>query len=405
MILALVAGSVALATGPGRCPVALQGEPPQASVLTTAPGSQLFSAFGHSALRLSGGELETPIVVEWGRYLSSERWPIQPFLQGTLLYTTDGIGEQALLRRARVGDRSLVVQRLDLDPEQAAALHAELRGILAGDDRDFHYDWLRDNCATRVRDALDRATGGALRAQLGGPPGPSARAEVSRHLAQFGTGLEGWGAWGMWQLMAPTHGEAPLDAWEGAFLPDRLRLGLQQVQLQGADGRARPLVIEECERRKGGHDFAPLEAPRRGAPLLAVGMAWAGLVGLGATRARLLGGLALGALALVCGVLGVATSALALLSTHQGLGSNESWWVSSPASLALLGPAVALARGRVGRLSRALVLLLSGAGLLGLLRALTGLALQDRLLVFALFLPPLLAAALLVLRTPRGPHG
>lgn len=225
-----------------------------------------------------------------------------------------------------------------------------------------------------------------------------------RHLASPAAGPRWWPLWFGGQIVVSTYADQPLDAWQASFMPDRLRLALGRVTLTWPDGQERPLVREECQLRIGGHGFADLEPPRREAPMLGLGFGLAGLVGLGATRARIVAGLALGILALVAGGLGSLAVVLALSSALEGFGSNESWWVASPASLLLLGPALALARGRAGAPSRALAVLLALAGLLGLVRLGAGLTTQDAGAVYAVFLPPLLAAAALLL-SRRHLHG
>ena len=70
------------------------------------------------------------------------------------------------------------------------------------ENRFYHYDYYRDNCSTRVRDALDRVLGGRIAAQTDGVPDrhnlpiphPAAHRERSAHLhrAAAGARASGW---------------------------------------------------------------------------------------------------------------------------------------------------------------------------------------------------------------------
>ena len=53
-------------------------------------------------------------------------------------------------------NRSVWVQELELPPSAKAQLQAFLRWNAEPEHRFYHYDYYRDNCSTRVRDALDR---------------------------------------------------------------------------------------------------------------------------------------------------------------------------------------------------------------------------------------------------------
>lgn len=403
LLLLGLASAEPLAWGRGACPTVAPDAPPQATVITTSAAPDLFTAFGHSALRLSGGGLPAAQVLDWGTYQSGRQDPVVHFLAGTLDYSLEAVDERQMHNRARFRGRSLVAQRLALPPEAAQRLHEATRAALGQEDRRFRYHWLRDNCATRIRDALDAATGGALRARLATQARTTPRREVLRHLASPHAGARWWGIWLGWHTMASAWADQPLDAWDASFMPDRLRQALAEVDLTWPDGTVRPLVAEECVLRRGPYDFLPLEPVDRDGALLGAGLGWAALIGLGATRARLVGAMAVATLAVGGGLLGALTAALAASSTLEGLTRNHAWWVVHPATVLLLGAAFDLARGRASPALRRLSALLAGAGVVGLAVRLAGLTEQDVLGVFALFLPPLLATAL-VLRL-RGPHG
>src|SRR3546814_11878747 len=58
--------------------------------------------------------------------------------------------------------RWVYLQQLDLDAAQRRELIAYLEWNARPENAEYRYDYFIANCATRVRDALDRASGGAI---------------------------------------------------------------------------------------------------------------------------------------------------------------------------------------------------------------------------------------------------
>src|SRR5262249_55565552 len=68
--------------------------------------------------------------------------------------------------------RSVTVQMLNLSPAQARDLAAFLAWNAEPQNADYPYDYFVNNCSTKVRDALNRALGGAIERQLARRPVP-----------------------------------------------------------------------------------------------------------------------------------------------------------------------------------------------------------------------------------------
>src|SRR5687767_10144508 len=62
--------------------------------------------------------------------------------------------------------RGVSSQWLDLSDEEATRLAAKLAVNAMPENARYRYQYFTDNCATRVRDALDSVLGGILRPQL-----------------------------------------------------------------------------------------------------------------------------------------------------------------------------------------------------------------------------------------------
>jgi hypothetical protein len=108
------------------------------------------------------------------------------------------------------------------------------------ENRFYHYDYYRDNCSTRVRDALDRALGGRIREYAGAlPTGKTYRFHTRRLTANdpvVYTGL-------LLGLGQPVDRE--ISAWDEMFLPLALRDHIRKVTTRGAGTAEVPVVRSE----------------------------------------------------------------------------------------------------------------------------------------------------------------
>lgn len=225
-------------------PVAASAQTPGAnlriSVITIGPGAEVWERFGHNAIMV---EDTTTGDARWYNYgmfdfTAPDFWP--RFLKGDMRYWMAG-GDPRLELGAYIRhNRTVWVQELNLEPPQRLALKQFLEWNVLPENKFYHYDYFYDNCSTRVRDALDRVIGGAIRAQTDTlPSGTTFRAET-RRLTESSVpvyvGIE-------LGLGRPT--DRPISRYEEMFLPLALHEHLRQVTLTSANGATRPLVKAE----------------------------------------------------------------------------------------------------------------------------------------------------------------
>jgi hypothetical protein len=289
-------------------------------------------------------------------------------------------------------NRGVLLQELNLTPAQKLALKNFLEWNELPENRNYRYDYYRDNCSTRVRDAIDRATGGALQEQMGGAPTGTTYRSHTRRLT---SGLEPldlfWFTSFTYVLGHPV--DVPLSEWEEAFLPDKLAQHVRHVTLPDASGKARPLVISEQWLATTTRDPMPDGAPTRRLVYaltgLLVGGTFLGLArlarrtsgqnlksGISDLRSRIVPRVARVGFslliipwALLWGV-GACIAAWGWAATdHAASYRNENLLQFSPLilPLAVLGPMVAFGRRRGARVAVALGALGAGLSVLGLL--------------------------------------
>ncbi|MDJ1480453.1 DUF4105 domain-containing protein [Cytophagaceae bacterium YF14B1] len=144
---------------------------PKATVylLTIAPGSDLYSTFGHTALWIQDPELRIDNVYNYGTFSFGEPTLVGQlsfgvkFARGKLPYMLSIHGMEPLVYSSQRDNRSVIAQRLNLSDDQKNKLFDLLQENYKPENRFYRYDFFYDNCTTRVRDMLQKVCGDDLR--------------------------------------------------------------------------------------------------------------------------------------------------------------------------------------------------------------------------------------------------
>ena len=138
------------------------GERSYIEVYTCAPGNQLYSQFGHTAIGVFDRQRGIDQVFNYGTFSFNTPHFYLKFCAGKLLYQlTSESFSQFVYSYERRG-RQVVAQRLNLTLEQRQHLFNLLSENCLPENCDYQYDFFFDNCATRVLDILYHAFGDSL---------------------------------------------------------------------------------------------------------------------------------------------------------------------------------------------------------------------------------------------------
>jgi len=332
------------------------------SVLTMGPGDAFVTLFGHDALLVERSQMPS-LVYNFGMYTEAAIAP-HHVLGGTLRYFLEPAYLTRTVSLYVAQNRSVVEQSLDLDAATAEQLAKALSVNSQPENAAYAYDFARDNCTTRVRDALDRALGGELRQKLSG----TARRTYRDHALRFTA--HDWPLYFLFDLGLGRSVDRPLSAWDDAYLPDRLMDALRSVRLSGPGG-SRPLVSRETVLARAERPRTPEMPPVR-APwhALAGGLLGGILALLGrktGRAARVALGVSAALLGLVTGLLGLWVLLLLGTKVHAATHGNFNAIVCPALALWLVVPGIAVALGRESgprRLARA-ALVTAGTSALG----------------------------------------
>jgi hypothetical protein len=339
--------------------------------MTMGVGAEVWERFGHNAIIVEDRSRAESTAYNYGMFSFRQENFLLRFIQGRMWYWMEGYPAQLELPRYRAAGRSVWRQELNLLPAQRLALRDFLEWNARDENKFYRYDYYRDNCSTRVRDAIDRAVQGALAAQLQGPASGTYRFHTLRlntnnKLLYIGLALvEGQGA------------DRPITQWEETFLPLKLREHLRLVRVPDSTGALVPLVKSE-ETLYQSPRFPVPDAPPNWVPeFLLLGLVvgglfwWGGAIGRGNRFAR--GTLLLGGTfwALLSGLAGLILVGMWAFTDHAIAARNENVLQCTILALALAPTLPFLLRGRAWALGSGRTLALA----IGVLSAL-GLALK-----------------------------
>jgi hypothetical protein len=305
--------------------------------MTMGPGKAVWERFGHNAIWIHDPGRGIDKAYNYGLFdLQQEKFLVR-FLQGRMWYWMQGFPSESYVRLYRRANRSVWIQELEMSLEAKQELQKFLEWNELPENRFYHYDYYRDNCSTRVRDALDRALGGRIKDYAGTlASGTTYRFHTQRLTANdplVYTGL-------LLGLGQPVDRE--ISAWDEMFLPLALRDHIRGITVRGPDGTQVPAVRSERTLFES-TEKAPPDAPPFWLPayiVLGVIVA-AGTVGLaraGRTSAAARNGfMALSTgWTLLAGIFGVVLAGLWAFTDHAAAYHNENLLQLNPLQLALL---------------------------------------------------------------------
>lgn len=129
------------------------------SILTVDPGQEMYTIFGHTAIRVTDETLKTDRIYNFGTFDSSSPFFYIKFLRGDLNYFLSK-SEYADFYQNTVGEkRKIVEQVLHLSYAERLKIYNDLEGQYQSSARFYRYDFFYDNCATRVRDIVFSTNG------------------------------------------------------------------------------------------------------------------------------------------------------------------------------------------------------------------------------------------------------
>jgi hypothetical protein len=199
------------------------------SVLTLGPfQGELYSAFGHSAIRVYDPELGIDNAYNWGVFDFNQPNFYLNFARGHLLYKL-GIYPYDRFRDYYIyHNRYVHEQVLNLTTAQKQKLYDYLVWNSQPENQNYLYDYFYNNCATKVRDVLTTVFSDSVKFD-----GSYVKTDYSiRDLTDIYLAQQPWGDLGI-DICLGLPMDKKATAYEYMFLPDYVESGFNHATLNG----------------------------------------------------------------------------------------------------------------------------------------------------------------------------
>ena len=186
----------------------------QISILTCAPGEDVYTAWGHTAIRIIDSAKQTDVVYNFGTFDFNTPNFLVEFVKGNLNYFLSADNFQNFILEYQYYGRSIKEQVLILSDAEKINWQNALLKNLEGNNRYYLYNFITDNCTTRVKDGFYQFATSQI------PPSniKSYRTHVVE--APYQPGIP-WIGLGIDILLGAVSDKAPT-ALQAGFLPDLL---------------------------------------------------------------------------------------------------------------------------------------------------------------------------------------
>ncbi len=205
------------------------------SLVTMGRGDHLFTRGGHAALWVEWTEAgqREELVYNFGDADWDDPTLAWDFLMGALTFRLEAPGDLMTVAEdyGVRQNRDVYTQALALSHAQAESVRVRLEALNTDANRDYPHDYVGSICTTKARDIIDDVLGGVIHEQLRSTSDGMTIREHQRR-AFNGKPLAGLGA----DLLLGLENDLILSRYDALFLPERMRVYLQDVQVDSPSG-------------------------------------------------------------------------------------------------------------------------------------------------------------------------
>lgn len=206
------------------------GENSTVSILTCAPGAEVWANYGHTALRVYDPDNDLDLCFNYGLFSFDTPHFIWRFCTGETDYVVGAQDTESFLFEYERDGRKVTEQVLDLDIDARNGIWDALCVNVQPQNRTYRYNFFYDNCATRVRRMVEDHCGGAV-AYGGAAPYGTLRDAVRYYTCNYP-----WTDFGI-SLLLGVPSDRPASLREQMFAPEVMMDAFKDATLDG-----RPIV-------------------------------------------------------------------------------------------------------------------------------------------------------------------
>ena len=210
------------------------------SLLTCAPGTEIYSLFGHTAIRYENYTRRIDVVFNYGMFSFNTPNFIFRFVAGETDYQL-GITPYSYFEAEYAMRGSSVYQQvLNLTQSEKERLLTILENNYLPENRIYRYNYFYDNCTTRARDKIEECIEGKV-VYPDSLSGKSYRSIVH----EFTAGSP-WDEFGI-DLCLGAEADKEINKRQQMFSPFYMKYYASNAYIVDAGGTSRPLILDETK--------------------------------------------------------------------------------------------------------------------------------------------------------------
>ncbi|HCM09582.1 MAG TPA: hypothetical protein DHW75_01535 [Bacteroides sp.] len=210
------------------------------SLLTCAPGTEIYSLFGHTAIRYENYTRRIDVVFNYGMFSFNTPNFIFRFVAGETDYQL-GITPYSYFEAEYAMRGSSVYQQvLNLTQSEKERLLTILENNYLPENRIYRYNYFYDNCTTRARDKIEECIEGKVVYP------DSLSSKSYRSIVHEFTAGSPWDEFGI-DLCLGAEADKEINKRQQMFSPFYMKYYASNAYIVDAGGTRRPLILDETK--------------------------------------------------------------------------------------------------------------------------------------------------------------
>lgn len=206
------------------------------SLLTCRPRQNVYSLYGHTAIRIQDKQNHLDMAVNYGMFSFDKPFFILRFVFGLTDYSMDIEDFEAFRIYYATRGAGVKQQTLNLTKEEKRDIIDAIIKNYEPQNRVYRYNYFYDNCTTRARDILLDNINSTIRYQTRNKNSESYREMIHDYNEQ-----QRWARFGN-DLLLGIKADFPTNHEQQQFLPDNLRKDFDNAVVIDKNGQKRALV-------------------------------------------------------------------------------------------------------------------------------------------------------------------
>ncbi len=223
----------------------------QVYLLTCEPHDEVYSLYGHTAIRVVNPATNMDIAINYGAFDSTTKNFVLRFIFGLTDYMMMIYDYKDFLAEYRYFGSAVHQQHINMSTEEKRVFMAALAESAKPENIVYRYNYFYNNCTTKARDIILGAVAGEKTVERTLSPADEL---TFRELIHEKTASHPWAAWGN-DFLLGVLADVKTTIYEAEFIPDRLMTDFDYTVVSDFDGKKHKLVDENVVVLKSGKPY------------------------------------------------------------------------------------------------------------------------------------------------------